>query len=59
VREPLANIIAQTKAAYRQNQSTRPIIDPHYATVSDDSGKFKYNYDCKAIIISNIIAIDI
>ncbi|XP_032681302.1 uncharacterized protein LOC116848860 isoform X2 [Odontomachus brunneus] len=37
VREPLANIIAQTKAAYRQNQSTRPITDPHYATVSDDS----------------------
>lgn len=39
VREPLANIIAQTKAAYKQNQSTRPITDPHYATVSDDSGK--------------------
>ncbi|KMQ90107.1 dentin sialophospho isoform x2 [Lasius niger] len=37
VREPLANIIAQTKAAYRQNQSTRPIIDSHYTTVSDDS----------------------
>ncbi|XP_012232044.1 uncharacterized protein [Linepithema humile] len=37
VREPLANIIAQTKAAYRQNQSARPITDPHYATVSDDS----------------------
>ncbi|XP_011877443.1 PREDICTED: uncharacterized protein LOC105567292 [Vollenhovia emeryi] len=37
VREPLANIIAQTKAVYRQNQSTRPITDPHYATVSDDS----------------------
>ncbi|XP_014468478.1 PREDICTED: uncharacterized protein LOC106741216 isoform X2 [Dinoponera quadriceps] len=37
VREPLANIIAQTKAAYRQNQSTRLITDPHYATVSDDS----------------------
>ncbi|XP_071647960.1 uncharacterized protein [Temnothorax longispinosus] len=37
VREPLANIIAQTKATYRQNQSNRPIIDPHYATVSDDS----------------------
>ncbi|XP_011162275.1 uncharacterized protein LOC105197515 isoform X2 [Solenopsis invicta] len=37
VREPLANIIAQTKATYRQNQSVRPITDPHYATVSDDS----------------------
>ncbi|XP_072745553.1 uncharacterized protein [Anoplolepis gracilipes] len=37
VREPLANIIAQTKATYRQNQSTRPIIDSHYTTVSDDS----------------------
>ncbi|KAL0132513.1 hypothetical protein PUN28_000331 [Cardiocondyla obscurior] len=37
VREPLANIIAQTKATYRQNQSTRLITDPHYATVSDDS----------------------
>ncbi|XP_018394672.1 PREDICTED: uncharacterized protein LOC108773387 [Cyphomyrmex costatus] len=37
VREPLANIIAQSKTAYRQNQSTRPITDPHYATVSDDS----------------------
>ncbi|KAG7213763.1 hypothetical protein KM043_002986 [Ampulex compressa] len=37
VREPLANIIAQTKTAYRQNQSTRALTDPHYATVSDDS----------------------
>lgn len=37
VREPLANIIAQTKATYRQNQTIRPITDPHYATVSDDS----------------------
>ncbi|XP_012529846.1 uncharacterized protein LOC105833006 isoform X1 [Monomorium pharaonis] len=37
VREPLANIIAQTKATYRQNQPTRPITDSHYATVSDDS----------------------
>ncbi|XP_018314518.1 uncharacterized protein [Mycetomoellerius zeteki] len=37
VREPLANIIAQSKTTYRQNQSTRPITDPHYATVSDDS----------------------
>ncbi|XP_029156982.1 uncharacterized protein LOC114929581 isoform X1 [Nylanderia fulva] len=37
VREPLANIIAQTKATYRPNQSTRPIIDSHYTTVSDDS----------------------
>ncbi|KOC68947.1 hypothetical protein WH47_09504 [Habropoda laboriosa] len=37
VREPLANIIAQTKTICRQNQSSRPLIDPHYATVSDDS----------------------
>ncbi|XP_070166520.1 uncharacterized protein [Polyergus mexicanus] len=37
VREPLANIIAQTKATYRQNQTIRPIIDSHYTTVSDDS----------------------
>ncbi|KYN17417.1 PREDICTED: uncharacterized protein LOC108763248 isoform X1 [Trachymyrmex cornetzi] len=37
VREPLANIIAQSKTTYRQNQSARPITDPHYATVSDDS----------------------
>ncbi|XP_011309228.1 uncharacterized protein [Fopius arisanus] len=34
VREPLANIIAQTKAA-RQNRGNRS--DSHYATVSDDS----------------------
>ncbi|CAL7934769.1 unnamed protein product [Xylocopa violacea] len=37
VREPLANIIAQTKTISRQNQSIRPLTDPHYATVSDDS----------------------
>ncbi|CAK9830468.1 hypothetical protein ANTRET_LOCUS7632 [Anthophora retusa] len=37
VREPLANIIAQTKTICRQNQTSRPLIDPHYATVSDDS----------------------
>ncbi|XP_053981109.1 uncharacterized protein LOC128877643 isoform X1 [Hylaeus volcanicus] len=37
VREPLANIIAQTKTICRQNQSIRPLTDPHYATVSDDS----------------------
>ena len=33
VREPLANIIAQTK-----QRPPRPLTDPHYATVSDDSG---------------------
>lgn len=38
VREPLANIIAQTKAAQQQRQQQRALIDPHYATVSDDSG---------------------
>ncbi|XP_076766302.1 uncharacterized protein LOC143433071 [Xylocopa sonorina] len=37
VREPLANIIAQTKTICRQNQPVRPLTDPHYATVSDDS----------------------
>ncbi|XP_071864777.1 uncharacterized protein isoform X2 [Bombus fervidus] len=37
VREPLANIIAQTKTICRQSQSIRPLTDPHYATVSDDS----------------------
>ncbi|XP_043802268.1 uncharacterized protein LOC122719981 isoform X3 [Apis laboriosa] len=37
VREPLANIIAQTKTICRQSQSIRSSIDPHYATVSDDS----------------------
>lgn len=35
VREPLANIIAQTKAMNRLKKD----LDPHYATVSDDSGK--------------------
>lgn len=37
VREPLANIIAQTKTICRQSQSIRSSMDPHYATVSDDS----------------------
>ncbi|OAD57106.1 hypothetical protein WN48_02680 [Eufriesea mexicana] len=37
VREPLANIIAQTKTICQQSQSIRPFTDPHYATVSDDS----------------------
>ncbi|XP_076239851.1 uncharacterized protein LOC143182615 isoform X2 [Calliopsis andreniformis] len=37
VREPLANIIAQTKTICRQNHLIRPLTDPHYATVSDDS----------------------
>lgn len=36
VREPLANIIAQTK---QMNKNKRE-LDPHYSTVSDDSGKF-------------------
>lgn len=38
VREPLANIIAQTK---KQNAQTRrrEMTDSHYATVSDDSGE--------------------
>ncbi|XP_034938342.1 uncharacterized protein [Chelonus insularis] len=37
VREPLANIIAQTKAAHQNRQNPRPPTDSHYATVSDDS----------------------
>ncbi|KAJ8675038.1 hypothetical protein QAD02_010824 [Eretmocerus hayati] len=37
VREPLANILAQTKSAHQQRQAVRSIVDPHYATVSDDS----------------------
>ena len=37
VREPLANIIAQTK---QQNAHRRKDVqDSHYATVSDDSGE--------------------
>lgn len=38
VREPLANIIAQTK---KQNAQVRrrEMTDSHYATVSDDSGE--------------------
>lgn len=42
VREPLANIIAQTKTICRQSQSIRPLTDPHYATVSDDSGIYVF-----------------
>lgn len=42
VREPLANIIAQTKTICRQSQSVRPLTDPHYATVSDDSGIYVF-----------------
>lgn len=39
VREPLANIIAQTNKQNAQARR-RDIADSHYATVSDDSGKF-------------------
>lgn len=41
VREPLANILAQTK---KQNAQTRrrEIADSHYATVSDDSDEAMY-----------------
>ena len=38
VREPLANIIAQTKKQNAQRRR-REINDSHYATVSDDSGE--------------------
>ncbi|XP_043287243.1 uncharacterized protein [Venturia canescens] len=37
VREPLANIIAQTKGLHTNRQGSRSLTDPHYATVSDDS----------------------
>lgn len=39
VREPLADIIAQTKGANQNREPVCPLVDPHYATVSDDSGK--------------------
>lgn len=62
VREPLANIMAQTKAGYRQNQLTRPITDPHYATVSDDSGELLgsnlelvQRYCCYKLLLSVMI----
>lgn len=35
VREPLAEIIAQTKEMNKKKRE----LDPHYSTVSDDSGK--------------------
>lgn len=38
VREPLANIIAQTNQQL-SHARRRELIDSHYATVSDDSGK--------------------
>ncbi|XP_049835583.1 uncharacterized protein LOC126279127 isoform X2 [Schistocerca gregaria] len=38
VREPLAKIKAQTKAA-NQRSRTQELVDSHYATVSDDSAK--------------------
>lgn len=37
VREPLANILAQTKSAQQQSLQQRKFQDSHYATVSDDS----------------------
>lgn len=45
VREPLANILAQTKNAQQSRRTSRPIVDPHYATVSDDSGKLFIYYN--------------
>jgi len=38
VREPLANIKAQTKVT-NQRSRTQELGDSHYATVSDDSGE--------------------
>jgi hypothetical protein len=43
VREPLANIKAQTKAT-NQRSRTQELVDSHYATVSDDSGECVDNY---------------
>lgn len=57
MREPLANIIAQTKNAQQSRQTSRPVIDPHYATVSDDSGKFYYNLIKKVSQIHSCILI--
>lgn len=37
MREPLANIIAQTNAQQSAQQRRRDMTDSHYATVSDDS----------------------
>lgn len=39
VREPLANIIAQTNQQNAAHNRRRDLSDSHYATVSDDSGK--------------------
>jgi len=40
VREPLANIKAQTKVT-NQRSRTQELVDSHYATVSDDSGELR------------------
>lgn len=40
MREPLANIIAQTNKQNAQARR-RDISDSHYATVSDDSGMYR------------------
>ena len=39
MREPLANIKAQTKVMTNQRSRTQELVDSHYATVSDDSGE--------------------
>lgn len=39
VREPLANILAQTHVTNTRVLRRQELTDPHYATVSDDSGK--------------------
>lgn len=40
VREPLAEIIAQTKELNKKKRE----LDPHYSTVSDDSGIWLINF---------------
>lgn len=42
VREPLAEIIAQTKELNKKKRE----LDPHYSTVSDDSGEVFVFINC-------------
>lgn len=49
VREPLANIIAQTK---EMNKLKRD-LDPHYASVSDDSGII-FNFSSTVLLFNNV-----
>lgn len=52
VREPLANIIAQTKQQNADAKARRrDLTDSHYATVSDDSGNIKFQYIFSSFIL--------